>query len=1174
MELLYSQIVTDTDGTPIIPNLRLKTLAGETLGTLNGVHDLKFNINYSELSEISFTIPYMNNGLVNSLYSQVVGYKVVWTKHYGVYLLTTPQTTGTGLEETKTVKGYSLEKSLERKKFFLAEGTYSLEDICGKIEADTGWKCSGFDAELAGRYRTFAQYDSNVLSFMYGDMMTKYHCVVVFDTYGKKFKIVDAAKSITTLPIYLSYDNLVSQTDVTELSDELITKLHVYGADNLSIVGVNPIADDYIINLDHFIQNGDISGTVDVQDGDQVTTVDLAETVQQWQLAIAAQQQNYTGLTALRSSATAKKIMLEAELVDLNGELDNLTIQQSTTLQAIQNEKTDDGKATQEQNLKKIYGDIEEIKGRIKAKQDEIDTQEKQVDDYANSIKAIVDTLKYENYFAEEVRAVLDQFLIEDTVTESTFVASDIDTKVSGKMSTVKGTIKIETSDIARVDITEFKKTMYVIASGKLTLTDADAKNSIVANINRGTIEVSSDNKYLCSFFLGSCAYQDTTHPSATLTLDGIKTTDIDSDISQIPGELEVYEGTTMSFSVDTSDMFLSANVTEYQRYSVSQELYEYGREILAEKAVPTYEFTVDAANFLFQNEFLPFKERLEFGNGIYLMLGSMGRVVATFIGMELDFGDSSSIGLNFANRFQKHDGKTYLKQLLEKTYNSSRSFDAGKYIYNQAANMTTQVTEFMNSAFDAATNKIIGASNQSVVIDGAGIHVTSEENPKTQIRIVNDMIAMTDDGWQTSKVAIGNFPYTNGEKDSSGNLIYHDNGGVNAEIIAGKLIIGNNLIIENVNDDGVMQFKVDSSGAWMNNSTFVIQNNSGSILLHPSYGIAAGNKDLFTLNGTTVTPSFIKNGSVVTDNATGMPQNASFYLGLDGSAYFGGTLNSSDGKIGGFTLDDGRIYTSGTYGTNKASYYVELNANSDSNYAFWVGNSDALNAKFSIQKDGTVKVKGSLDATSLMVNGNSVLTGDKISGSSINAKGITVYSDSGIKTFEVKSNGTVYVAGDITANSLAAGSTIESPIINGGIFYATGQGIWHGDDDNDYAAYYICDSYASNIKGYLCYDTNGNLEKISGDVTNAKNRVILATQNEVALKLRSDGDLSIEAAHEIIDPLSGISSGYRKNTIYMQSPTKLADIITLSYGINYGTEADMPNAYYAEPGQLFFVLQ
>ena len=55
-----------------------------------------------------------------------------------------------------------------------------------------------------------------------------------------------------------------------------------------------------------------------------------------------------------------------------------------------------------------------------------------------------------------------------------------------------------------------------------------------------------------------------------------------------------------------------------------------------------------------------------------------------------------------------------------------------------------------MENALDAAVNTIIGASNQSVVINGAGIHIGGDGN--YQLRLVDNMIAMTNDNWKTSK--------------------------------------------------------------------------------------------------------------------------------------------------------------------------------------------------------------------------------------------------------------------------------------------------------------------------------------------------------------------------------------------------------------------------------------
>lgn len=311
-----------------------------------------------------------------------------------------------------------------------------------------------------------------------------------------------------------------------------------------------------------------------------------------------------------------------------------------------------------------------------------------------------------------------------------------------------------------------------------------------------------------------------------------------------------------------------------------------------------------------------------------------------------------------------------------------------------------------MNSSLDASKNSILAANNQSVVINGAGINVGG--NSKYQLRVVNSMIAMTDDNWTTSKLAIGLFA-----SEEVGTYW-----GVNAEVVGGKLIVGNNLVIENKNDTGVMQFKVDSSGAWLNNSTFVLQkDDGGKIILDPSYGIMGGDTLLFSTSGTTVTPSFIdEDGSIIHDEY-GMPQNSNFYLDINtGKAYFRGTVKAEAGMIGGFTIEDALLTSGGSAG------HVALNGsqtNDYSLYAMWVGSESPTSAPFWIKKNGDLYAKnGTFSGTlsSAKVSGNLTATGDDdawLIGCGIKA-GQTSSTEKGYN-FYVSPSGDVWMQGNLT---------------------------------------------------------------------------------------------------------------------------------------------------------------
>lgn len=1010
------------------PELRLQTLAGKELGIIPWVNGLNFELNYAAVSRVEFDVPRHSDGKINPLYQKLTSYKMLFTKELGIYILQRPTTSGDGVSEVKHITGYSIEQIFEKKMLFLEEGTYNFwnpvtpdDTILGRIlELDTTWSIGYVDPKLIGCYRTFDEYDSDALSFCYGSAMEKYNCTIVFDVYAKTINAYDAGKSRGTVPVYLSYQNLVDAVDLEELTDDMVTQLHLYGSDDLSIRDVNPMGTDYLVDLSYFISNGDLDV---VPEG---STVKLAERVKGWDALIRSNQGHYTNLVAARASKTAQKLAEEVTLADLKSELEVLTTEQSVIIQAIALETTEAGKATQQKNLSDKTAEIDRKKEEIASQEAVIADLQDEIDQYAGDIQAVVNQLAFSKYFTEAEQKILNLYLIEGDTTEETFVATDVDTAASGAISTIQGSLKISDSNVVRATLNG--KKLYGATGGALQIISA----KLTADIVQGTLEVDeSSGAYVLTAYMGTIAFGEHSFPSGMITASGTLS-QFSSDIStqNIDGISED-KGSWISFEAASSKMFFTVNVNDYQKYSVARELYSFGEELLEEWAWPVYEFSIDTANFLFQKEFEPFKDKLEFGKNIYLNIGDEGIIEPKFIGLSIDFDNPENITLTFSNRFQKRDVVANWLSDINKTSASSRSFDASKYLYNKTANKTTQVSQFMENALDAAVNTIIGASNQSVVINGAGIQVGGDS--KYQLRIVDNMIAMTDDSWQSAKLALGRF-YSDaktGLKDDSGkDILIGETWGINTELLAGNLIIGNNLVLENANDDGVMQFKVDATGAWLYNASYIMQHNNGGLMIFdPKYGIVAGTKLLFDTNGTTVTPEFIDEYGDIEFDSDGMPENANFFLDLrDGSAYFRGKVTATSGKIGGFTIEDTFLHG------GSSSNYVALNGSGDganSLYAMWAGNSNPENAPFSVKKNGDLYAKngtfsGTVSGASFRDRaGNSMMNSSyEFTADYLNLNGINV----GNGNFVVDSSGNVSIKGSIT---MAAGSSINWALVS-----------------------------------------------------------------------------------------------------------------------------------------------
>ena len=1114
------------------PELRLQTLAGKELGIIPWVNGLNFELNYAAVSRVEFDVPRHSDGKINPLYQKLTSYKMLFTKELGIYILQRPTTSGDGVSEVKHITGYSIEQIFEKKMLFLEEGTYNFwnpvtpdDTILGRIlELDTTWSIGYVDPKLIGCYRTFDEYDSDALSFCYGSAMEKYNCAIVFDVYAKTINAYDAGKSRGTVPVYLSYQNLVDAVDLEELTDDMVTQLHLYGSDDLSIRDVNPMGTDYLVDLSYFISNGDLDV---VPEG---STVKLAERVKGWDALIRSNQGYYTNLVAARASKTAQKLAEEVTLADLKSELEVLTTEQSVIIQAIALETTEAGKATQQKNLSDKTAEIDRKKEEIASQEAVIADLQDEIDQYAGDIQAVVNQLAFSKYFTEAEQKILNLYLIEGDTTEETFVATDVDTAASGAISTIQGSLKISDSNVVRATLNG--KKLYGTTGGTLQIVSA----KLTADIVQGTLEVDeSSGAYVLTAYMGTIAFGGHSFPSGMITASGTLS-QLSSDIStQNVDGISEDKGSWISFEAASSKMFFTVNVNDYQKYSVARELYSFGEELLEEWAWPVYEFSIDTANFLFQKEFEPFKDKLEFGKNIYLNIGDEGVIEPKFIGLSIDFDNPENITLTFSNRFQKRDVVANWLSDINKTSASSRSFDASKYLYNKTANKTTQVSQFMENALDAAVNTIIGASNQSVVINGAGIQVGGDS--KYQLRIVDNMIAMTDDSWQSAKLALGRF-YSDaktGLKDDSGkDILIGETWGINTELLAGNLIIGNNLVLENANDDGVMQFKVDATGAWLYNASYIMQHNNGGLMIFdPKYGIVAGTKLLFDTNGTTVTPEFIDEYGDIEFDSDGMPENANFFLDLrDGSAYFRGKVTATSGKIGGFTIEDTFLHG----GSN--SNYVALNGSgsgANSLYAMWAGSPTPENAPFSVKKNGDLYAKngtfsGTVSGASFRDRaGNSMMNSlYEFTADYLNLNGINV----GNGNFVVDSSGNVSIKGSIT---MAAGSSINWALVSE---QNTAQSAAYSRADT---AYNLADS------AYSRANTAFNLADSAYD--NADDAYNLAWENRLT-------DLNVFNVLTGGGSRFGIFSDSRSNRLYINASyiragTIDADIVTL--GSDYG---------------------
>lgn len=871
------------------PVLILLNTADEPIGVLGKATNIAADIKYNETSVLSFDIAAEVDGKPTPYYEAVRGYRTIDLQGIGRFILMNPEEKDDGVKKIKACQAYSLEYEFTLKTITLDKATYNFwnpvmsnETILGIIlEMMPSWKVGHVDSSLIGKYRTFDVADENVYNFIKGTLQNSYNCIFDFDTYNREINVIDASANIAVNPIFLSNKNLIKEITVTENTENIVTRLDVNGADGVSIRDVNPSGTNSIINLDYFM----------TQDNFEQSLIDK---YYRWKKAYQDYQLSYYNLSVEYALQVMRKATEQAALVELQSERTILENELATVIQGIAMSI-----AGMDQNK------LDDVNYRIAAKNQEIQNKQAQIDSITNQCSSIHTelaeinkTVRFQSYFTESESLLLDRYIRDDSVSESSFVAQEVASysEPDNGNSISNMEISIDTAKINHVK-SATGKDIFDISGGIW-----DGCN-VHAEIIHMALEVASDNSFVMTGYFGCGAMNSKSFPKGCLSVTGsIINTQSNAPING--------SGNHLSATIQSGYLYFTRNTSEYEKRAVAWELYEYGTQILDKVSQPSYSFSVDSANFLRIDEFENFKNSLRHGEKIYVSLSDDRVLTPVFIGASIEYDDITKLSLEFCDTYCSNDEGTELKDALKQSISMGKSTDLSKFTYSSFVDSgaSTQVKSFMTSSLDVAKNAIISSQNQAVSWDDTGIRLRkwadkakATYDPK-QVWMNNNSILMTSNNWKTAELAIGNFHDKN----------LGDCWGIVAPNIVGTLLAGSNLVIESTKKDGSNAvFKVDADGCVLYNSTFEIlsKNNSTQISLDPQFGIVIGKYPVFSVSRSS-------NKTVNTDNAR-------FWVDTDGNLFFQGTLRAATGEFDGKVIAREGYIGDGTNGWTIGSSYI-----------------------------------------------------------------------------------------------------------------------------------------------------------------------------------------------------------------------------------------------------------
>ena len=311
----------------------------------------------------------------------------------------------------------------------------------------------------------------------------------------------------------------------------------------------------------------------------------------------------------------------------------------------------------------------------------------------------------------------------------------------------------------------------------------------------------------------------------------------------------------------------VNSEMDEVEKQQMAQDLYDMGENVLSRVATPRFTFSLDSTNFIYLQELQPFTKQLNLGQVINVEV-SYGKVTPIILEIEFSFDDPTLLNFTFGNRYKLDSSEYEFSDLFGDAISGGTQvkFDSAKWGEYVNSGMNNEVSNFINSALDAAKNNVINQSNQEIVINQNGLRgrqmLEDGDYSNEQCWLTSNTLAFTKDNWNTAQLALGKITFNN-------QAVY----GVVADALVGKIVAGNQLWITNDNNS----FLLDQNGAVLNNAQFTIIKGKNTIKLDPESGIEV-------LNGS--------NRQMWIDPATG-------------NLNIAGTITATSGSIGGFQIGD-----------------------------------------------------------------------------------------------------------------------------------------------------------------------------------------------------------------------------------------------------------------------------
>ncbi|MGL5328319.1 MAG: hypothetical protein ACRDD7_03550 [Peptostreptococcaceae bacterium] len=402
-----------------------------------------------------------------------------------------------------------------------------------------------------------------------------------------------------------------------------------------------------------------------------------------------------------------------------------------------------------------------------------------------------------------------------------------------------------------------------------------------------------------------------------------------------------------------------TSEMTNKEIQDMAQKLYDKHKKILAKQSGELIAIDVTMDNFIFDKDRYYYTQNLVLGNNITVELGGDKFATARLLVCEWNYDDPKSMSIQVADGLKPVGNKYEVAEKVIKKQNIDNTIKADMSGWKEASSNNTYLNTLQNEGLNANLTAIKSNENAEFKVDGTGA-VMRKYNPTTetyspeQIWIAHNQIVITDNAFETIKLAIGKLLRPDGTTWDYG---------ISTNILVGKILMGQKCIIQS--EDTMVT--IDGDGIKVENGHIFIKDKNGQAYIDGEKISLGGTVGLSTNKSLPVGNNVMIFAGASTYE---LRDNALFRVYDDGRVVMqnadvtGDITATSIDLQGDLTTPDGGICNEGTGDAP----------------LFWGGtsHSNRHNANFKVSHNGKlvtkdIDAKGKIECTELYLNGERI---------------------------------------------------------------------------------------------------------------------------------------------------------------------------------------------------------